>query len=102
VARRGFHIALAFILLACVVCPYIEFAIHFDQNIFATGYDSESTLAVIALLVILAVALARLLAFFLQPVLREDTSLALPSFLQHQRYFVVVDAEASPPLALRI
>jgi len=47
--RRTFHIVLALPLLACVLCPYVETVIHWNQTVFDTGYDGESTVAVIAL-----------------------------------------------------
>lgn len=63
--RRGFHIVLAVILVICLLCPYIEFAIQWNQSIFDTGYDGESTVAVIALLLIFAFLIASLLAHFI-------------------------------------
>ena len=63
--RKGFHILLAFILVICVLCPYLECALHWNQSIFDTGHDSESTLAVIALLLILAFLIVSLLAHFI-------------------------------------
>ena len=59
--RRGFHILLALVLVACVLSPYVELALNWGQSLFDTGYDTETTVSVIALLLILAFALAKLL-----------------------------------------
>jgi hypothetical protein len=101
--RRGFHILLAFILLGCVLCPYVEFAIHWNQSIFDNGYDGESTLAVIALLLVFAFLIASLLAHFIpgnavaEPLLEPRVSLrAALDFTS------AVPEISPPPLSLRI
>jgi len=63
--RRGFHILLALILVICVLSPYVEFALDWNQSIFDTGYDGESTVAVIVLFLVLAFLIASLLAHFI-------------------------------------
>jgi hypothetical protein len=62
VTRREFHILLALTFLACVISPFIELVVSADPSIFTTGYDTESIIAVITLLCILALALAGSLA----------------------------------------
>jgi hypothetical protein len=63
--RKVFHILLGLILVACLVCPFVEFAIGWNDTIFTTGYDTESSVAVIMLLVELVLALATIIALFL-------------------------------------
>lgn len=101
--RRWFHIAIALILLACAISPFVETAIHWNQSIFTTGHDTESTIAVIALLLVLALSLARLVAKFVPSLLRTYLSVSLSAFKQALRGLVFVIPETSPPpLPLRI
>ena len=62
--RRGFHILLALILVGCVLSPYVELATGWGQSICDTGYDTESTVAIIALLLIAKATLLRAGAWF--------------------------------------
>jgi hypothetical protein len=101
--RKGFHVLLALILVVCVLCPYVEFALDWNQTIFDTGYDGETVVAVIALLLILAFALARLLV----SVLADRTS-GKPLDESHKPLRPILDFIStlpdvfSPPLPLRI
>jgi hypothetical protein len=67
-SRRAFHVLLGLILVACVICPFVEFAIGWNDTIFTTGYDTESSVAVIMLLLELVLALATVIASFLPDV----------------------------------
>lgn len=101
--RRRFHILLVLILVGCVLCPYAEFAIEWNQTIFDTGYDTESSVGVIALLLVLAFALASLLIRF--PATTADKErLASPIItLRLALDFIATVPETSPPpLSLRI
>lgn len=100
--RRWFLIVIALILLACAMSPFVETAIHWNQSIFTTGHDTESTIAVIALLIVLAFSLARLLAAFAPSLLTARFGVSSSSFERTQRSFVFVIPESSPPLPLRI
>jgi len=100
--RRGLHIILALTLMACVLCPYVEAAIHWDQTIFDTGYDGESIVAVIALLVILAFAVAKLLVYFVPRRRCQERLVESRSVLSLMLDFLSSSLEASPPLPLRI
>ena len=71
--REALHILLGLVLVACLVCPYVEFAIGWNDTIFTTGYDTESSVAVVMLLVGLVLALAAVIALFL-----PETQLAEP------------------------
>lgn len=100
--RKGLHILLACVLFFCAASPYIEFALRSNQCIFQTGYDTESTIAIIALVVILTFALGRLLASFVPEGTSEE-----PVFHPQEAVNPSADDAASfpgtsPPLALRI
>jgi sugar phosphate permease len=101
--RKGFHILLALTLVFCVLCPYVEFALDWNQTIFNTGYDTETTVAVIALLLILTFALARLLVSVLADRKGEE---ALAE--SHLTFSVLLDFISTvpdvspPPLPLRV
>ena len=101
--RRGFHILLALILVVCVLCPYIEFAVEWNESIFDTGYDTESAVAVIALVVALAFVLAGLRIHFPEKTAGKER-LAVPiTTLRPALDFISTVPETSPPpLALRI
>jgi hypothetical protein len=101
--RRGFHILLALILVGCVLCPYVEFATGWGQSIFDTGYDTESTVAIIALLLILASALATLLIHFPARTIGKERLAAPIVRLRPALDFISTVPETSPPpLSLRI
>ena len=100
--RRRFHIVLALILVACALCPYVEGAIHWDQTIFDTGYDGESTVAVIALLMALAFAVARLLVCFVADSRCLERLVDSRWVLRPMLDFFSSSPETSPPLPLRI
>jgi len=71
--REALHILLGLVLVACLVCPYVEFAIGWNDTVFTTGYDTESSVAVVMLLVGLVLALAAVIALFV-----PETQLAEP------------------------
>ena len=61
--RRIFHVLIALVLVACVVSPFVESALNCNDNVFSTGSDGESTLAIVVLLLELVLSLASLLVF---------------------------------------
>ena len=102
--RRGFHILLALTLVVCVLCPFVELALNCGQSLFDTGYDTETTVAVIALLLILAFALAKLLVYFLGNTAGQEGLIDSQSKSKPTLDFtsLVLVSDTSPPLALRI
>jgi hypothetical protein len=101
--RRGLHILLALTLLICVMSPYAEeFVLHWNQSIFDGGYDGESTVAVIALVVILAFALAKFLASFVPQGTSEGTLFHPQETISLSADVAASFPDTSPPLALRI
>jgi len=101
--RKGFHILLALILVACVLCPFVELALNCGQSLFDTGYDGETVVAVIALLLILAFALARLLVSVLADSTGGEPLDESPRHLGPMFDFIFSLPDVSPPpLPLRI
>lgn len=100
--RRQFHILVAVVLLVCVVCPYVETAFDCDENIFTTGYDTESIVAVIALLLILSLTLAKLMAVFLPSRITNEPVVISQPLRKRDHSFVFDIPEVSSPLPLRI
>ena len=94
--RKAFHILLALILVACQICPFVEFAIGWNETIFTTGYDTESSLAVVILLVELVLALATIIALLLPDV--RVTEPLVPRPCPPTSEFGVVILPADPPL----
>lgn len=100
--RRRFHVLVALILLVCVICPYVETALDWNEGLFTTGYDTESIVAVIALLLILSLTLAKLLVLFL-PARSNEFIVASQPPRKREDGFVFGIPEVSPPtLPLRI
>lgn len=100
-SRRGFHILLGLTLVGCVLCPYVENVIHWDQTIFETGYDGETTVAILALILILAFALAKLLVYFVRDG-GEERLLQSHRVLRPMLNSISSTNDGSPPLPLRI
>jgi hypothetical protein len=95
--RKGFHILLALTLVVCVLSPYAELALSWGQSLFDTGYDTETTVAVIALLLILAFALAKFLVSVL-----VDSQGEAPLDESHRTLIPILDfistlPDVSPP-----
>jgi hypothetical protein len=55
--RKVFHVVLGLILVDCLVSPFVEQAIGWnDDTIFSTDYDTESAVTIVMLLVELVLA----------------------------------------------
>ena len=101
--RKRFHILVALVLLVCVICPYVETALDWNEGLFTTGYDTESTVAIIALLLILSLTLAKLLVVFLPTRISDEFIVAFQPPRKREDGFVFCIPEVSPPtLPLRI
>jgi hypothetical protein len=105
IRRRAFHVAIALILVICAISPFAESAVNWNDTVFATGYDTETTFAVLALLLELVISLAGLLVCFcrnLQLGERVFIKLLQPSWFASESDFGTEIPELSPPLPLRI
>lgn len=101
---KGFHALIAASLFGCALCPLIEIALHSNGAIFQRGYDTESTLALLLLLLELSFAIGRLLVALL-PCVLERLNLVCFYSDRHSLLatnFGIVLPEISPPLFLRI
>ena len=70
-SRRAVHGLLAIFLLACLLCPFIEIAIHSNDSIFNDGYDTESTVAILMLVLELGLTLPSVLVLVLPNILKK-------------------------------
>ena len=101
-SRRIFHIVIALVLIASAVSPFVESALNSHDNVFSTGYDGESTLAIIVLLLELVLSLASLLVFFLPNVqLKERVDTEHPCLTSASGFRVSIP-DFSPSVPLRI
>jgi hypothetical protein len=98
-------VAIALILVICALSPFAESAASWNDSVFSTGYDGESTFAVLVLLLELVIWLAGLL-ICLSPNLQLGERVFI-KLLQHSWFTSESDLgtetpELSPPLPLRI
>lgn len=100
--KRGFHILVAVVLLVCLLCPFFELTRGSNNNIFVSGQDKETTIAVLLLLLELAFELANLLLVLLVPVFEKVLLVVLPRFREFVAFVAVCLPELSPPIPLRI
>lgn len=102
VNRRILHIALGLILIACLVCPFVEVAIGWDDTIFSTGYDSEALVAVVTLLTELVFAIASAVIILFVVLDKTERPVLRNLVLELTSGFDILAPNDSPPLALRI
>ena len=101
--RRAFHAIVAIILVVCVLSPYLESAVDLNDSVFATGYDTETTVAILMLLLELVLSLTNLLASVCRSVqLSAPAAVVRNSFGTRESSFGIRISELSPPLPLRI
>lgn len=100
--QRRVHVLIALILLVCVFCPYVEAAFDWNESIFTTGYDTESIVAVTALLLILSLTLGKLLAVFRPTSATNEPIVASQAPAKREHGFVFGIPQVSGPLPLRI
>jgi hypothetical protein len=102
IRRRAFHVAIALILVVCALSPFLETAVNWNDSVFATGYDGESTMAVLVLLLELVISLAGLLVCFCRNTQWIERIVIAPSPFASKSDFSITIAELSPPPPLRI
>jgi hypothetical protein len=102
IKRRAFHVAIALILVICVISPFLELAVNWNDSVFATGYDGETTFAVLVLLLELVISLAGLLVCLCRNArLCERVVLTQSRFMRASDFGIKIP-ELSPPLSLRV
>jgi hypothetical protein len=99
---KRFHALIAMLLLACVICPFVEMAVHSNENIFVTGQDGESSVALVLLLLELVFTLASLMVFFVPRVFCRVPFVCSHPLLKSTPGCCIPLSELSPPLSLRI
>jgi hypothetical protein len=99
---RQIQLAIALLLLVCMVCPFVEMAADSNDSIFTTGRDQETSIAMILLLVELAFALAGLMTVLFSVFFEKEHLAIWRRFLKFTPRPAIPLPETSPPLALRI
>ena len=95
--------AVALALLSCVLCPFVEMLLHWDNSIFLSGHDTESTLAFVLLLIELSFAIAKFLAVLLRAIFESLGIISSANCISFASpIFSEVPPVASPPIPLRI
>jgi hypothetical protein len=100
--RKVFHAAMGLILISCLVCPFVELAIGWNDTIFSSGYDTESLVAVVVLLFELALALASATVFLVVGSRKTEPLVVRHLVLVFGSGFDVLIPDDSPPIPLRI
>jgi hypothetical protein len=86
----------------CAISPFLESAVNWNDSVFATGYDTESTLAILVLLLELVISLAGLLVFLCRNMQLSERVVIKHSSLRLESDFGFKIPELSPPPPLRI
>ncbi|PYU29012.1 MAG: hypothetical protein DMG32_01235 [Acidobacteria bacterium] len=102
IRRRAFHVTIALILVICAISPFLESAVNWNDTVFATGYDGESTLAVLVLLLELVISLAGVLVCLCRNTRLGERVVLKQSCLTGESGFGITIPELSPPPPLRI
>jgi hypothetical protein len=100
--RRAFHALIALILVICAISPFVESAVNWNDSVFATGYDNETTLAILVLLLELVISLAGLLVCVCQNLQLGERIVIKHLGLLPESDFGAEIADLSPPAPLRI
>lgn len=100
--RRWIGVLVCLILLTSFVSPFVEIAVHSNGSIL-DGQDNESTVAVLALCVALAVAAASLvLVYYVGTHCEALAASCDSSYGASPTALATIDSGTSPPIALRI
>lgn len=103
---KRLHILVAVVLVACLLSPFVEIGVHSTGNIFRTGHDRETTLALLLLLVELATALGDFLVVLLAGFVEKEPAIRsrdpLTGLSEFKKVFSVPLSGYSPPVPLRI
>lgn len=104
---RKLHILIVVVLVACLFSPFVEIGVHSTGNIFRTGHDRETTLALLLLMVELATALGDFLVVLLAEFVEKEPLCSLnplsgPSDFEKSFWAPLSESESPPPIPLRI
>ena len=94
--------AIALILVICALSPFLESAANWNDSVFATGYDGESTMAVLVLLLELVISLAGVLVCFSAKTESGERITVEYSSAAWESGFRISIPELTPPPPLRI
>jgi hypothetical protein len=100
--RRLFYASIVAFLLPCLVSPFVEFSLHMNGTIFSTGKDTETSVALLIVLLGLALVITSLIVA-LQPALLATERIQPPArVLPSRDCWKINFPELSPPPFLRI
>jgi len=102
VRRRAFHLTIALILVICALSPFVESAMNWNDTVFATGYDGESTMAVLVLLLELVISLAGLLVCLCRNLQLGERVVIKHSYFAPESDIGIKVPDLSPPPPLRV
>lgn len=100
--RRAFHVAVALVLVVCALSPFLETAVNWNDTVFATGYDGESSVAVLVLLLELVISIAGLRVCLCRTLQLGERIVIRQFSLIRELEFSFKIPELSPPPPLRI
>jgi hypothetical protein len=99
-APKLLQILVGLALFMCLLAPFVELAAHSDGSIFVDGHDTESTIAILLVVLELVIALARL---FVLPFARVIQKLNVIYFHHLSRLAMqLVVPEVASPVPLRV
>jgi uncharacterized membrane protein len=100
---KRFHVIVALLLVVCIVCPFAEYALHWNQTVLDLGgQDSESTVAVLACCIALVLFFATVATVPLSGVRLERLLSEIQRSCNCRPVFVAPAAGSSPRLNIRI
>lgn len=94
--------AIALVLVVCALSPFLETAVNWNDTVFATGYDGESSVAVLMLLLELVISIAGLLVCLCRTLQLGERIVIRQFSLIRELEFSFKIPELSPPPPLRI
>lgn len=94
--------AIALVLVVCALSPFLETAVNWNDTVFATGYDGESSVAVLVLLLELVISIAGLHVCLCRTLQLGERIVIRQFSLIRELEFSFKIPELSPPPPLRI
>lgn len=102
-SARVFHAFAGLGLLLCAACPVVETLCHSNDCIFLSGHDTETTLALLLVLIELTVASLKFAVTFLPLLFARVAPLCAGQVIGTVAvYLDTFVSGPSPPLALRV
>jgi hypothetical protein len=101
-SAKAFHRFAALGLLACAACPVIEVICRSSDCIFLSGHDTETTVALLLIVLELSVASLKLFTAFFPGLVARLFAFGACRIAPAISLSSYVTSTASPPLTLRV